>query len=109
MLQVAPRFSHNEKGYTLLGFGRDVKQYRRGEVLSSLQMNVQSVGSCTNQYNKILENPKDDLYDLVRNTLPKGFEDDPLICAQIPGKGTYINDVQCFGGILDPPIRFCPI
>ena len=86
LMQVAPRDSHNQKGYTLLGFGRDMKQYKRGEVLSSLQLNVQPVGSCTNQYNKILEDPTDDLYDLVRNTLPKGFVEDSLICAQIPGK-----------------------
>ena len=83
--QVAPRDSHNQHGYTLLGFGRDVTQHKRGEVLSSMQLNVQPVGSCTKQYNKILEDPTDDSYDLVRNTLPKGFEE-PLICAQIPGK-----------------------
>ena len=86
MLQVAPRDSHIEKGYTVLGFGRDVKQYKRGEVLSSLHLIVQPVESCTNQYNKILNDPTDDLYDLVRNTLPKGFGEEPLICAQIPGK-----------------------
>ena len=85
VLQVAPRSSHNQKGYTLLGFGRDFKQ-RRGEVLTSLQLNVQPVGACTKQYNKILEDPTDDLYELVLNTLPDGFEEDSLICAQIPGK-----------------------
>ena len=85
MLQVASRDDHNQKGYTLVGFGRDVTQYKRGEVLSSVQLNVQPVDSCTNQYNKILEDTSDDLHDLVRNTLPQGFED-PLICAQIPGK-----------------------
>ena len=87
-MQVAPRDSHNQKGYTLLGFGRDIKQYNRGEVLTSQQLNVQPVGSCTNQYNKILEDPTEDLYELVFNTLPKGFED-PLICGQIPGKAIY--------------------
>ena len=86
MLQVAPRASHNQKGYTLLGFGRDFKQNGRGEVLTSLQLNVQPVGACTKQYNKILEDPTDDLYELVINTLPDGFEEDSLICAQIPGK-----------------------
>ena len=77
--------SIREKGYRLLGFGRDFKQ-RRGEVLTSLQLNVQPVGACTKQYNKILEDPTDDLYELVLNTLPDGFEEDSLICAQIPGK-----------------------
>ena len=86
VLQVAPRASHNQKGYTLLGFGRDFKQNGRGEVLTSLQLNVQPVGACTKQYNKILEDPTDDLYELVINTLPDGFEEDSLICAQIPGK-----------------------
>ena len=99
LLQVAPRASHNQKGYTLLGFGRDFKQ-NRGEVLTSLQLNVQPVGSCTKQYNKILEDPTDDLYELVINTLPDGFEEDSLICAQIPG-----NNFNMISIILDRLLR----
>ena len=85
-MQASPRDSHNQKGYTLLGFGRDFQQDKRGEVLTSLQLNVQPVGACTKQYNKILEDSTDDLYDLVKNTLPEGFQEDSLICAQMPGK-----------------------
>ena len=96
VLQVAPRASHNQKGYTLLGFGRDFKQNGRGEVLTSLQLNVQPVGACTKQYNKILEDPTDDLYELVINTLPDGFEEDSLICAQIPGNEfNMVTRSQC--------------
>ena len=79
-----------------MGFGRDFKQNGRGEVLTSLQLNVQPVGACTKQYNKILEDPTDDLYELVINTLPDGFEEDSLICAQIPGNEfNMVTRSQC--------------
>ena len=98
-LQAAARNSHNQKGYTLLGFGQDFSQDGRGEILTSLQLNVQPVAACSKQYNKILNDPTDDLHELVSNALPEGFEEDSLICAQIPGKseGSCPGDS---GGIL---------
>ena len=98
-LQAAARNSHNQKGYTLLGYGQDFSQNGRGEILTSLQLNVQPVAACSKQYNKILNDPTDDLHELVSNALPEGFEEDSLICAQIPGKseGSCPGDS---GGIL---------
>ena len=101
--KVRPREYHYEKGYTLVGFGKDTSNPDTCgdfECLKQVQLNAQRTEYCSAIYGQILSSPFDPFYELIRNTLPKNFdEEDSLICAGIPGQnaGTCPGDS---GGIL---------
>jgi hypothetical protein len=101
--KVHPREYHYEKGYTLVGFGKDTSgpdTCGDFECLKQDQLNVQTTEYCSAIYGQILSTPFDRYYELMQNTLPKNFdEEDCLMCAQIPGQnpGTCKGDS---GGIL---------
>ena len=101
--KVRPREYHYEKGYTLVGFGKDTSgpdTCGDFECLKQDQLNVQTTEYCSAIYGQILNAPFDRFHDLIQNTLPKNFdEEDSLLCAQVPGQnsGTCKGDS---GGIL---------
>ena len=101
--KVRPREYHFEKGYTLVGFGKDTNSPDTCddfECLKQDQLNAQRTEYCSAIYGQILSSPFDPFYELIQNTLPKNFdEEDSLICAGIPGQnaGTCPGDS---GGIL---------
>ena len=101
--EVRPREYHYEKGYRLVGFGKDINNPELCddfECLKEDRLNVQTTVYCNAIYGQILSFPSDPFHDLIQNTLPKNFdEEDCLICAQIPGQnpGTCKGDS---GGIL---------
>ena len=101
--KVRPREYHFEKGYTLVGFGKDTSgpdTCGDFECLKQDQLNAQTTEYCSAKYGQILSAPFDPFYELIQNTLPKNFDgEDSLICAGIPGQsaGTCPGDS---GGIL---------
>jgi len=90
---------HFNKGYTMLGFGRDINKVNKGSVLTELYLSVQPTGACSSKYGKILNDESNDLHIQVKNTLPKNFNEDSLLCASKPGQtsGSCPGDS---GGIL---------
>ena len=76
---------HFSKGYTMLGFGRDINKVNKGSFLTELDLFVQPSGACSSKYSNIL-NEFNDLYIQVKNTLPKNFNEDSLLCASKPGR-----------------------
>ena len=101
--KVRPREYHFEKGYSLVGFGKntiDPDKCGNFECLKQDQLNVQTTEYCSIIYGQILGTPFDHFHDLIQKTLPRNFdEEDCLMCAQIPGQnpGTCKGDS---GGIL---------
>ena len=101
--KVRPREYHFEKGYTLVGFGKDTNAPDTCddfECLKQDQLNAQRTEYCSAIYGQILSSPFDPFYEIIKNTLPKNFDgEDSLICAGIPGQnaGTCPGDS---GGIL---------
>merc|ERR1712117_863661 len=101
---------HGDKGYTLLGFGKDTSVEGRDEVLTSLQLTVQPIAFCNAIYGTIIDNTFDPFNEQIKKTLPNNFNDENLICASVPGRkgGTCKGDS---GGILmknefmGPPIN----
>jgi hypothetical protein len=64
---------HFSKGYTMLGFGRDINKVNKGSVLTELALFVQPTGACSSKYSNILNDEFNDLHIQVKNTLPKNF------------------------------------
>ena len=83
----------------MLGFGKDTSVEGKGEVLTSQQLTVQSIELCNFMYGRILADEFDPFHERIKQTLPNNFNDESLICAQVPGKkaGTCKGDS---GGIL---------
>ena len=77
---------HSGRGYTLVGFGRDINKESQGSVLTDLNLIVQPTGACSSKYSRILNDELNDFHYLIKNTLPNNFDDDSLICASVPGK-----------------------
>merc|ERR1712223_1891025 len=107
---VHDRSYHRDKGYTLLGFGKDTSVEGRDEVLTSLRLTVQPIAFCNAIYGTIIDNTFDPFNEQIKKTLPNNFNDENLICASVPGRkgGTCKGDS---GGILmknefmGPPIN----
>ena len=81
-----PRTIHSRRGYTLVGFGKDINKENQGSVLTALNLFVQPTDACSSKYSRILDDELNDLHYLIKNTLPNNFDDDSLICASVPGK-----------------------
>ena len=77
---------HFNKGYTMLGFGRDINKVNKGSVLTELDLVVQPTGACSSKYSNILNDEFNDLHIQVKNTLPNNFKEDSLLCASKPGR-----------------------
>ena len=96
--KVHPREYHFEKGYSLVGFGKNTTgsdKCGNFECLKRDQLNVQTTEYCSIIYGQILGTPFDHFHDLIQKTLPRNFdEEDCLMCAQIPGQnpGTCKGD-----------------
>ena len=72
---------HFGRGYSLVGFGRDINREDRGSVLTTLDLDVQLTKECLKKYAEILNEESDDFDLLVKNSLPQSFNEDSLICA----------------------------
>ena len=81
-----PRAFHSGRGYTLVGFGRDINKENQGSVLTDLTLIVQPTSACSSKYSRILNDELNDFHYLIKNTLPNNFNEDSLICASQPGK-----------------------
>ena len=79
------RAFHSGRGYTLLGFGRDINKVNSGSVLTELTLDVQPKDACSSIYERILTDEYNKFHIQMKNTLPTNFKDDCLICAQLPG------------------------
>ena len=77
---------HFSKGYTMLGFGRDINKMNKGSHLTELDLFVLPTGACSAKYSNILNDEFSDLHTQVKNTLPKNFNEDSLLCAAKPGR-----------------------
>ena len=84
--ETKSRDFHAGRGYSLVGFGQDINRQNRGSVLSELDLVVQPTGACSSKYATVLNDEFNDFHDLLKNTLPKNFNEDSLICAQKPGQ-----------------------
>ena len=94
-----PRAFHSGRGYTLVGFGKDINKESQGSVLTDLSLTVRPTSACLSKYSKILNDEQNDFHYVIKNTLPNSFNEDSLICASQPGKtsGSCPGDS---GGIL---------
>ena len=86
--ETRSREFHFSKGYSLVGFGRDLNLDNRGSVLTTLDLDVQPTVACSSQYAEILNNERDDQHFRLKNTLPKNFDEDSLLCASKPGRSS---------------------
>ena len=77
---------HFSKGYTMLGYGRDINKVNKGSHLTELDLFVLPTGACSSKYSNILNDEFNDLHTQVKNTLPKNFNEDSLLCAAKPGR-----------------------
>ena len=84
--ETRSREFHFNRGYSLVGFGRDINKKDRGSVLTTLDLDVQPTGACSSKYYKILNDQSNDRHLRVKNTLPKNFNEDSLLCASKPGR-----------------------
>jgi len=80
------RAFHTSKGYSMLGFGRDINKVNKGSVLTELALFVQPTDACSTKYCRILNDEFHDLHIQMNNALPKNFDEDSLICAAKPGQ-----------------------
>jgi len=83
----------------MLGFGRDINKVNKGSVLTELDLDVQPTSACSTAYGRILSDDKHEFHNIMKNTLPKNFTEDSLLCASKPGRtsGSCPGDS---GGIL---------
>ena len=83
----------------MLGFGKDIFKKNKGSVLTELDLDVQPTSACSTTYGRILSNEFHEFHLLMKNTLPKNFTEDSLLCASKPGRtsGSCPGDS---GGIL---------
>ena len=72
---------HFDRDYSLVGFGRDKNKVNSGSVLTTLDLEVEHTDDCSSKYADILDDEGHARHLLVKNTLPKNFNDDSLICA----------------------------
>ena len=47
---------------------------------------MQPISACASKYSRILNDERNELHNLIKNTLPNNFNEDSLICASVPGK-----------------------
>ena len=80
------RAFHSGRGYTMVGFGRDINKENQGSVLTDLSLLVRPTSACLSKYSKILNDDQNDFHYLIKNSLPNNFNEDSLICASQPGK-----------------------
>ena len=80
------RAYHSGRGYTLVGFGRDINKENQGSVLTDLDLIVQPTSACSSKYSGILNDELNDFHYLIKETLPQNFNEDSLICGAKPGK-----------------------
>jgi len=80
------RAYHFGRGYTLVGFGRDINKENQGSVLTDLDLIVQPTNACMAKYSGILNDELNDFHYLIKETLPQNFNEDSLICGAKPGK-----------------------
>ena len=97
--KIAEREEHFDLGYILLGYGKNTNEMDKGEVLSSETLIVQPSQACSATYDEILKFPNHKKHAIVKQTLPQNFNDDSLLCANVPGtiSGSCRGDS---GGIL---------
>ena len=97
--KTQPREYHFSRGYIMLGFGRDINKVNKGSVLTELDLDVQPTRACSTIYGRILSNEFDEFHYTMKNTFPKNFTEDSLLCASKPGRtsGSCPGDS---GGIL---------
>ena len=97
--KTQPREYHFSRGYVMLGFGRDINKVKKGSVLTELDLDVQPTGACSTTYGRILSDEFHEFHFIMKNTLPKNFTEDSLLCASKPGRtsGSCPGDS---GGIL---------
>ena len=83
----------------MLGFGRDINKVNKGSVLTELDLDVQPTRACSTIYGRILNDEFNEFHFIMKNTLPKNFTEDSLLCASKPGRtsGSCPGDS---GGIL---------
>ena len=81
-----PRAYHSGRGYTLVGYGRDINKENRGSILTDLDLVVQPTSACMAKYSGILNDELNDFHYLIKETLPQNFNEDSLICGAKPGK-----------------------
>ena len=79
---------HFDRVYSFVGFGRDINKVNSGSVLTTLDLDVEHKEDCSSKYAEILNNRNHDQYLLVKNTLPKNFDEDSLICASKIGRSS---------------------
>ena len=77
---------HFDRGYSFVGFGRDINKVNSGSVLTTLDLDVEHKEDCSSKYAEILDDERHDQYLLVKNTLPKNLNEDSLICASKFGR-----------------------
>ena len=79
---------HFDRVYSFVGFGRDINRRNSGSVLTTLDLDVEHKDDCSSKYAEILDDESHDQYLLVKNTLPKNFDEDSLICASKFGRSS---------------------
>ena len=84
--ETRSRAFHFDRGYSLVGFGRDINKVNSGSVLTTLDLDVEQTDECSSKYAEILDDTGHDLHLLVNYTLPKNFNDDSLMCASKFGR-----------------------
>ena len=84
--ETRSREFHFNRGYSLVGFGRDINRKDRGSVLTTLDLDVQPTDACLSKYERILNDQSNTRHLRVKNTLPKNFNEDSLICGSKPGR-----------------------